>query len=370
MTRSITEPCAPRLRFLPLTAHELPAFHSLVGDPHILRYLLDGQHMELKWSEELLETTSAEAQRTGLGLWLLHAEGLVEPLGFAGFLRFDGPQSPLELTYALRAPYTGRGYAREAAVALIDFAREHCAQGDIVAAVDEPNQASLQVLARLGFAQTGSVRGAFGRMLQYRLPPGRPPLERRTQRLVLRPFRDTDRESFARLNADPLVMQHFPSTLTRSESDALVDRALAHFQTHGFSFWAIELPQVPGCIGFTGLAVPSFASHFTPCVEIGWRLAREHWGRGYAQEAARAALHSAFVHLGLEQVVSFTSTGNGRSRRVMQRLGMQHNPNDDFDHPNLPVGHPLRRHVLYRLDVSSWRTSVQAEGQRPKPFSE
>jgi ribosomal-protein-alanine N-acetyltransferase len=251
----------------------------------------------------------------------------------------------------------------------VDFAREHCAQGDVVATVDEPNGASTQVLTRLGFECTGHVPGVFGRMLQYRLPRGRPPRERRTQRLVLRPFRDADRESFARLNADPIVMQHFPSTLTRSASDALIDRALSHFETHGFSFWAIELPQLDGCIGFTGLAVPSFDSHFTPCVEIGWRLAREHWGHGYAQEAARAALYSAFVHLGLQQVVSFTSTGNERSRRVMQQLGMQRDAREDFGHPNVPLGHPLRDHVLYRLDVASWRASLSGE-RRASPVTE
>jgi RimJ/RimL family protein N-acetyltransferase len=258
----------------------------------------------------------------------------------------------------LRDSHTGRGYAREAAIALVDFAREHCAQGDIVAAVDEPNVASSKVLAHLGFQCTGSVPGAFGHTLQYRLPRGRPPPERRTQRLVLRQFRESDRDSFARLNADPRVMRHFPNTLTQDQSDALIDRVRQHFETRGFGPWALELPQIDGCIGAAGLDVPSFDSHFTPCVEIAWRLAAEHWGHGYVQEAARAALHTAFVHLELKQVVSFTTMGNQRSWRVMRRLGMQHNPDEDFEHPNVPPGHPLRHHVLYRLDATTWRASV------------
>ncbi len=355
---SFAQPSAPRLMFHALAASDLERFYELVRDDHILRFLLDGQIMSLEWCTQIVESSSAEAARSGLGMWLLYERERVEPLGFAGYLRFDGPDSPLQLMYALRAAHTGRGYAREAAVALIDFAREHCAQGDIVAAVDEPNVASSKVLTRLGFQSTGSVPGAFGRMLQYRLPRARPPLERRTRRLVLRPFRESDRDSFARLNADPRVMRHFPSTLTRHQSDALIDGLREHFETRGFGPWALELPQIDGCVGAAGLAVPSFDSHFTPCVEIAWRLAAEHWGHGYAQEAARAALHSAFVHLELKQVVSFTTPDNQRSWRVMQQLGMQRDPAEDFEHPNLPPGHPLRRHVLYRLDATTWRARL------------
>jgi RimJ/RimL family protein N-acetyltransferase len=356
---SIAQPSAPRLVFRALTAHNLGQFHELVCDEHIRRFLLDGNSMSLEWCAENMEITSAEAAQSGLGMWLLYERERTEPLGFAGFRRFEGPDSPPQILYALRAAYTGRGYAREAAVALIDLAREHCGQGDIVAAVDEPNVASSKVLTCLGFECTGSVPvGAFGRTLHYRLPRGRPPLERRTQRLILRPFRDSDRDSFARLNADPRVMQYFPRPLTRAESDALIDHLREHFETRGFGPWALQLPQLDGCIGAAGLAVPGFDSHFTPCVEIAWRLAPEHWGHGYAQEAARAALHSAFVHLELKQVVSFTATDNQPSRRVMQRLGMRRDPGEDFEHPNVAPGHPLRRHVLYRLDATSWRASL------------
>ena len=176
-----------------------------------------------------------------------------------------------------------------------------------------------------------------------------------TARLRLRAWTEADREPFAALNADPRVMEFFPSVLTRKQSDATMERIRAHFDRHGFGLWALDVPGVTEFAGFVGLAVPGFEAPFTPCVEIAWRLAAEHWGHGYVQEAARAALHTAFVHLELKQVVSFTATENQRSWRVMQRLGMRRDPGEDFEHPNLAPGHPLRRHVLYRLDASHWR---------------
>jgi RimJ/RimL family protein N-acetyltransferase len=170
----------------------------------------------------------------------------------------------------------------------------------------------------------------------------------RTSRLRLRLWRDEDLPAFAALNADPTVMEFFPKPLDRAESDALAARIRGHFARHGFAQWAVEVPGVADFIGFVGLSVPSFEAHFTPCIEIGWRLAAEHWGRGYATEAARAALDFGFRQLDLEEIVSFTVPANRRSRAVMERIGMTRTPTDDFDHPALPEGHPLRRHVLYR----------------------
>ena len=163
-----------------------------------------------------------------------------------------------------------------------------------------------------------------------------------TERLLLRHWKPSDREPFARMNADPRVMEFFPAVLSREESDALADRVEN-------SLCAVELKSDGSFIGFTGLSVPSFEAHFTPCVEIGWRLAAEHWGKGFAIEAARAILRHGFEVLRLEQVVSFTVPANLRSRRVMEKLGMTHDPADDFDHPNLPEGHSLQRHALYRI---------------------
>jgi ribosomal-protein-alanine N-acetyltransferase len=175
------------------------------------------------------------------------------------------------------------------------------------------------------------------------------PLSLQTNRLVLRRWRAADKRPFARLNADPVVMEHFPRTLDRAESDAFADRIEAGFDARGYGLWAVEIPGEAEFIGFVGLALHDFPAHFTPAVEIGWRLARDHWGKCFATEAARTAIADGFDRVGLGEIVSFTAVVNIRSVAVMQRLGMTHDPADDFDHPRLPVGHHLGRHVLYRI---------------------
>ena len=175
------------------------------------------------------------------------------------------------------------------------------------------------------------------------------PNELRTGRLLLRRWLPADQAPFAALNADPRVTEFLPGTLSRERSDALVARMEAHFDQHGFGLWVVEICDGASFAGFVGLSVPRFEAHFTPCVEIGWRLGAEHWGHGYATEGARAALAFGFEVPGLEEIVSFTVPGNTPSRRVMERVGMTRDPADDFDHPLLPDGHPLRRHVLYRI---------------------
>ncbi len=181
-----------------------------------------------------------------------------------------------------------------------------------------------------------------------------PLMEARTGRLWLRPWRDEDVEPFAALNADPRVMEHFPSVSTREQTEAQVARIRAHFAQHGWGFWAVEVPGVAPFVGFVGLNTVPFTAPFTPAVEVGWRIAQAHWGQGYATEGARAALDVAFLRLGLPEVVSFTVPANVRSRRVMEKLGMHRDPSEDFEHPRVPEGHPLRRHVLYRLRRSEW----------------
>jgi RimJ/RimL family protein N-acetyltransferase len=176
--------------------------------------------------------------------------------------------------------------------------------------------------------------------------------ELQTERLILRPWIESDREPFARMNADPAVMEFFPACLSRAESDQAVDWIEAHFRQHGFGIFAVELLSEQAFIGFTGLSVPRFEAHFTPCVEIGWRLANAYWGQGLATEAARATVEYGFESVGLDEIVSFTVPANVRSRAVMEKLGMTHDPSDDFDHPSLPEGDPLRRHVLYRLNAA------------------
>jgi RimJ/RimL family protein N-acetyltransferase len=176
-------------------------------------------------------------------------------------------------------------------------------------------------------------------------------VELRTERLLLRGWRASDREAFAALNADPVVMEHFVAPLGRAESDELVERIEALFEEHGWGLWALEVPGVVDFAGFVGLSIPGFDAPFTPCVEVGWRLAREVWGRGYAPEAARASLRFAFGDLGLDEVVSFTTVANAKSRRVMEKIGMAHDPDGDFDHPRVPAGHRIERHVLYRISA-------------------
>lgn len=171
--------------------------------------------------------------------------------------------------------------------------------------------------------------------------------ELRTERLLLRQWRDDDFAPFAALNGDPEVMRHFPRTLSRAESDTLAERQRTLIAERGWGLWAVEAPE--GFIGFVGLSEPRFEAHFTPAVEVGWRLAREHWGHGFASEAARAAVADGFARVRLDEVVSFTSATNLRSQRVMERIGMTRDPADDFDHPRVPEGHRLRRQVLYRL---------------------
>lgn len=173
--------------------------------------------------------------------------------------------------------------------------------------------------------------------------------ELETERLVLRRWRDSDREPFAALNADPEVRRYFPDLLTREQSDASVDRIEAAFERDGFGLWALEVRDRGEFIGFTGLAPVDFEAHFTPAVEIGWRLARDAWGNGYATEAALRVVDDAFGRLGFDEIVSFTAIDNAPSRAVMERIGMSHDPAEDFDHPKLPLDHPLCRHVLYRL---------------------
>lgn len=178
-------------------------------------------------------------------------------------------------------------------------------------------------------------------------------IELDTPRLRLRRWRTADRQPFAALNADPKVMEFFPAPLARAESDALADRFEAAFELQGWGFWAVESKAGGDFLGFVGLAVPRADLPFSPCVEIGWRLGREHWGQGYASEAARAALNAGFEQLGLAQIVSFAVLANRRSRAVMERIGMA-DTGEDFDHPALAVDSPLRRHCLYRITRAQW----------------
>jgi len=194
-----------------------------------------------------------------------------------------------------------------------------------------------------------------------RWPSALPAAAIETPRLVLRQWQDADREPFAALNADPEVMRHFPAPLVREASDRSLDHWRREIAERGWSNWALALRDGGAFVGFVGLTVPWRTLPFTPCVEIGWRLAREHWHRGYATEAAGAVLAFGFERLELDEIVSFTALVNRRSRAVMERIGMT-DANEDFDHPALPNGHALQRHCLYRLPRSRWRLQRGAAG--------
>jgi len=170
-----------------------------------------------------------------------------------------------------------------------------------------------------------------------------------TERLRLRRWRDADREPFAAMSADPAVMEFFPAPLSPEEANAFIDRIEAHWDAHGFGNYALEERATGAFVGLTGLFEVFPEAHFAPSVEIGWRLAQPFWGQGYAREAASAVIDSAFAEHDFPEIVAFTAVPNLRSAGLMQRLGMSRDPADDFDHPAVPEGHPLRRHVLYRL---------------------
>ena len=171
----------------------------------------------------------------------------------------------------------------------------------------------------------------------------------KTERLILRPWKASDLEPFARLNADPRVMECFPAPLSREKSDDLAQLIQAKMSEQGWGFWAVEVPGVADFIGMIGLGHVPWDAHFTPAIEIGWRLLHEHWGKGYATEGARAALEFGFQTLKCDEIFAFTAVPNVRSRHVMEKLGMHTDPKDDFDHPKVPEGHSLKRQVLYRL---------------------
>jgi RimJ/RimL family protein N-acetyltransferase len=184
-------------------------------------------------------------------------------------------------------------------------------------------------------------------------------IELDTPRLRLRRWCEADREPFAAMNADPAVMAFFPAPLSRAASDASIDAWQAQFATQGWSNWAVERRATGEFIGFVGLSVPRRQLPFSPCVEVGWRLARAHWGQGYATEAARAALGAGFGRIGLTEIVSFTTLANRRSRAVMERIGMR-DAQQDFEHPGVPEGSPLRPHCLYRITRAEWSSFAGA----------
>jgi RimJ/RimL family protein N-acetyltransferase len=181
----------------------------------------------------------------------------------------------------------------------------------------------------------------------------------RTKRLILRPWQETDLEAFAEFNADPKVMEFYENTLTREESDAVAQKFERESNERGYGFWAIEVPRVAGFVGYAGLNYWNLEMKFAPCIDVGWRLGSSHWGHGYATEASNEALRFGFEMLGFSEIVSMATIENIRSRRVMERLGMRHDPAENFEHPKVPKDHPLSWRVLYRLSCKEWKQKGQ-----------
>lgn len=263
------------------------------------------------------------------------------------------------------ADLLGRGLGTR----MLQLALERCfADPCVQAALVDPlasNDGARRFYQRQGFRFVSQRRFGTDDCAVYRLDYARFRARRlgpdtlETQRLLLRPWRDADGAPFAAINADPRVVRYLSPPLTPQQSDALMARILRGFVEQGFGLWAAERVDISHApfIGFVGLSVPSFEAHFTPCVEIGWRLSSGHWGLGLATEAAREVLRHAFDELRLNEVVAFTTADNRASRRVMEKIGMRHDPAEDFDHPALPHDHRLRRHVLYRCAKSALQTA-------------
>lgn len=176
-----------------------------------------------------------------------------------------------------------------------------------------------------------------------------------TERLLLRPWEERDREPFAALNADAEVMEYLAKVLSREESDAYIEVARAHFTRYGYGLWAVEERASGAFVGLVGLRWVPYEAHFTPAVEVAWRIHRRFWGQGLATEAAAASLRYGFEQVGLSEIVALTLPVNRRSQRVMEKIGMQRNVADDFEHPLLPEGHPKRSHILYRISAEHWQ---------------
>ena len=304
---------------------------------------------------ELMWTRTVADPRHGKTTFLLVAEDGGSIVGFAagGPERSGDPAHAAEL-YAIYVlePAQRSGAGRRLTA---ELARRLVKAGltSLLVWVLERNPAR-RFYERLGGTEVGRKVARIGEESHEEIAYGwrdaralsRPVL--RTERLLLRPWRSEDREAFTTMMADPRMTDFLPKR-NRKECDAWVDRMCAHFDEHGFGFWVVEVAGGASFAGCVGLLHVGFEAHFTPCVEIGWRLAPEVWGRGHATEAALASLRYGFETLGVDEIVAFTVPANARSIRVMPSLSMTRRPEDDFDHPNLPPEHALRRHVLYRL---------------------
>jgi RimJ/RimL family protein N-acetyltransferase len=336
-----------------------PAFIQNIGDKGV-RTLEDAR-------DYILTGPVASYAKFGFGLYLVELAETGAPIGICGLLKRDSLED-VDIGFAFLEKFWGKGFAHESAAAVMEYGRSVLGIERIVAITSPDNEGSIRVLSKLGLRFEKMIRmpGSdddtrlfrAARLTARNISSETKMQALKTKRLILRDWKAADREPFAQINADPRVMEYLGEPLSREQSDGVVDRIEAHFRTRGLGLCAAELAETGEFIGFIGLAVPTFEAAFTPCVEIGWRLAAEYWGQGLAIEGAREMARFAFEELKLLELVSMTAVENERSRRVMEKLGMTRDPAEDFDHPKLPAGYPLRRHVLYRLSGEKWRNSV------------
>jgi ribosomal-protein-alanine N-acetyltransferase len=329
------------------TIVDMKHWHSLHSDPEVMQYLGGSRTRDI--SQAWLETDIAHYGKHGFCLGSVFEKSSGNFVGRAGlvYLNYDDSQPEIEIGYELSDSYWGRGYGSELVAALICWGFKHLDVAKLVAVTRPENQKSQHIMKKAGMRYE-KLTQLHGEDYLFYVVHRNPVIKVETSRLILREWQEQDLKEFAGINEDPKVLEFLPAPLSIKETAAWIDRIKKHFIDHGFGLWAVEIKETDEFIGYVGLNVPSFDAHFTPCVEIGWRLASKHWAKGYATESAKKVLEFGFTELGLKEIVSFTVPANMRSIRVMEKIGMSRDLADDFYHPKLPSDHALALHVLYR----------------------
>jgi RimJ/RimL family protein N-acetyltransferase len=350
-----------RLLLKEFTVNDLEAFALLMTDPEVMRFSLKGPMKDIEQVKEYFQKKILDhyAQH-GYGLYAVFYKADNCLIGGIGLLSQDiDGERKTELAYRLHPQYWGKGLATEACLALVLHAFDKLRLKELISIIDPKNIRSLEVAKRIGmkFLKETTFHNIPVQLHVMRSFTRGTIIQ--TERLLLRSWKHEDLESLAKLYTDHRVMEYSEKVKTYEESKKDYDHFVSTVEERGWGFWATELRDTHQFIGLIGLDNFEFKEILSPAVEIGWRLHYDFWGKGYATEGANAALEYGFESIGLNEVVSFTSTTNKRSRRVMERLGMTHNPKDDFNDPDLCEGHPNRRLVLYRLKKENWNVSKE-----------
>jgi ribosomal-protein-alanine N-acetyltransferase len=333
------------------TIVDIKHWHSLHSDPDVMQYLGGPRTWDI--SQAWLETDIAHYRKQGFCLGSVFEKGSGNFVGRAGlvYLNYDDSQLDVEIGYELSKRCWDRGYGSELVTALIYWGFNHLGVNKLVAVTRPENQKSQYIMKKAGMRYEKLTQFRGEDYLFYVIHRN-PMIKIETSRLILRKWQEQDLKAFSDINQDPKVLEFLLASRSIQETAEWIDQIKKHFIDHGFGLWAVVLKDTGELIGYAGLNIPSFEAHFTPCVEIGWRLASRHWAKGYATEAARKVLEVGFAELGLKEIVSFTVPANMRSIRVMEKIGMSRDLSGDFYHPKLPRDHALALHVLYRRKLS------------------